>query len=54
MLVPALFSLAVSVETWLGRKFGKFIVTNDDKPTDGKAPIFRGEAPPGATPLPAE
>jgi multidrug efflux pump subunit AcrB len=54
VLVPALFSLAVSVETRLGRLLGRFMVAKDDLPTNDKAPIFRGEAPPGAAPQPAE
>ncbi len=43
LLVPALFSIAIDVETWLGRKFGRLI--NDDAPQ---------AALPQAVPQPAE
>ena len=40
LLVPAYFSIAIDIESWIGRKFGKLIVT------EGPEPIAR--------PVPAE
>jgi multidrug efflux pump subunit AcrB len=42
LLVPAYFSIAIDIEMWIGRKFGKLIVVGDTS------------SPPKAAPLPAE
>jgi multidrug efflux pump subunit AcrB len=32
LIIPASFSIAIDVEKWLGRKLGRFIVTDDAPP----------------------
>jgi multidrug efflux pump subunit AcrB len=49
VLVPAFYSLAIDVETWLGRKLGKVLVSRDEG-----AQVLVGERAPGGLPQPAE
>jgi multidrug efflux pump subunit AcrB len=43
LLVPAYFSIAIDIESWLARKLGRLIIVDDE-----------AAAPPQPTPLPAE
>ena len=43
LLVPAYFSIAIDIESWLGRKLGRLVIVGEDKGTK-----------PDAAPLPAE
>ena len=38
LLVPAYFSIAIDIESWIGRKFGKLIVTRDSDTIGGPVP----------------
>jgi len=48
LIIPASFSIAIDVETWLGRKLGRLL--NDDEPQDLVAPPHGGSL----SPQPAE
>jgi multidrug efflux pump subunit AcrB len=39
LIVPASFSLAVSVESWLGRRFARFVAVGKQAPAGGPAPL---------------
>ena len=52
LLVPAYYSLAIDVEQWLGKKFGRLV--NDSKPRIPANETPRPIAGPGDPPLPAE
>jgi multidrug efflux pump subunit AcrB len=39
LIVPASFSLAIDVESWLGRRFARFVASGKEAPTGAPAPL---------------